>query len=440
MSNSNVKNTNADYLATLPYDIICEMVSHMGISTVDKLTNEVSYLHNSKESEKNKYDGVKDACGNRKSVVKYLSKHFGDGVALLEAMSKYFVYISGSRSLNFFEEGHIREDSDWDFYVSNWPGHVIGIMKELEKLGVVWMSPKEEMRDLKAVGKGSLVVESSKLEHLLRNGSFAAEDRDTVTDIADTIQRVDVPNFTISFNNGDLSAVPNEAGSGYTSDKMTCIIRGKLHHKGTITRVQLISESRNDSNASIVAPFSYHSSCVQSFIGPYAACHMYGRLTSEGKSYGWRNNISMTARNRLSEYNPSIPVEVSSVPGWSKYTDRGFEYINPPEWNLGFELRSVEDHESIWLQYDEHTDAPPDVVTLYTQVSRGTAWYQVTDGTIPVHFPIKSTHNHDKLDFGSWFIRNNTLSSEVSEYLDTYIPHLQYSINEVMIHISEPWE
>jgi hypothetical protein len=439
MSNSNVKNTNADYLATLPYDIICEMVSHMGISTVDKLTNEVSYLHNFKESEKNKYDGVKDACDNRKSVLKYLSKYFGDGVALLEAMSKYFVYISGSRSLNFFEEGHIREDSDWDFYVSNWPGHVIGIMKELEKLGVVWMTPTEEIADLKAAGKGSIVVESSKIEHLIRKGSFMVQSGN-LTDVMEAVADSNVRNFTINFERGNSSVTVNEVGDGYTSDKMTCIIRGKLHHKGTVIRVQLISESRNDSNASVVAPFTYHSSCVQSFIGPYTACHMYGRLTSEGKSYGWRNHISRTARSRLSEYNPSIPVEVRSVPGWSKYTDRGFEYINPPEWNLGFELRSVEDHESIWLQYDEHTAAPSDVVTLYTQVSRGIAWYQVTDGTVPIHFPIKSTHNHDKLDFGSWFTRDKILSSEVSEYLDTYIPHLQYSINEVMTHISEPWE
>lgn len=429
-------NANIDYLATLPYDVICEMVSHMGISTADELANEVSYLYKSSKSDKNKYDGVKDACADRKSVVKYLSKHFGDGVALLEAMSKYYVYISGSRSLDFFEEGHIREDSDWDFYTSNWPGHVVGIMNELEKLGVVWMTPKDEIADLKESGKGSLVVERSKMMYLLRAGSFSTGGTD-VHGVLQSISDSNISNFTIDFDNGDSSITPNEVGDGYTSEKMTCIIRGKLHYKGRVTRIQLICESRNDCNASIVSPMTYHSSCVQSFIGPYTACHMYGRLTSEGKSYGWRDNISETARKRLSPYNPSEPVEVERVSGWSKYKDRGFQYVNSPQWNMGFELRTVEDSQSTFIQYSDHSSAPPDVVMLYTQVARSTAWHEVATCTVPIHFPIKSVFNYDQLDFENWFNRDNFITAEMRNCFEKYMPHLRYFMDTYVTHIGE---
>jgi hypothetical protein len=432
MSNSN-NNSSADYLANLPYDIISEMVSRMNISTVNSLKREVSYKWDYSNPDNNKYKGVSDACENRKSVVKYLNKHFGDGVALLEAMSKYFVYISGSRSLEFFEEGCVGNDSDWDIYVSNWPGHVTGIMRELEKLGVVWMSPKDEMEDLKAGGKGSIVVESEKLQYLLRTGSFAVEGGGMADGVADDSA---LRNFTINFKDGNSSVVPNEPGNGYTSEEITCIIRGKLHHKGKITPVQLICESRGDTNASIISPFTYHSSCVQSFIGPYTACHMYGSLTSEKKSYGWRNNISKKARQRLSDYDPSVAVEVESVSGWSKYSQRGFEYINPPEWHLGFELRDTQDGHSIWLEYGEHTEAPHDVVMLYTQVSKAVAWFQVTEGTVPIHFPFKATYKHSELDFQSWFVTEDDLKDEDDTYLNKYIPHLQYTYRGKLHHIS----
>jgi hypothetical protein len=433
MSNSN-NNSSADYLANLPYDIISEMVSRMNISTVDSLKREVSYKWDYSNPDNNKYKGVSDACENRKSVVKYLNKHFGDGVALLEAMSKYFVYISGSRSLEFFEEGHVGEDSDWDMYVSTWPGHVIGIMQQLEKLGVTWMSPKDELSDLKASGKGSMVIESPKLEYLLRNQCFAAHGTD-MENIIEAVHDNATNNFTVNFDDGQSSVTPNELGDGYTSENICCIIRGKLLHKDKTTRIQLIVESRGNTNASIVAPFTYHSSCVQSFIGPYTACHMYGKLTSEGKSYGWRNNISKKARRTLTEYDPSTVVEVHSVPGWSKYSGRGFEYINPPEWHLGFELRDTQDGHSIWLEYSEHTAAPRDVVMLYTQVSKAVTWFQVAEGTVPVHFPFKATYGYDKLNFGEWFVRHRLFTQQQDIYLSTYIPHLSYKSNTVLTHI-----
>jgi hypothetical protein len=260
MSNSN-NNSSADYLANLPYDIISEMVSRMNISTVDSLKREVSYKWDYSNPENNKYKGVSDACENRKSVVKYLNKHFGDGAALLEAMSKYFVYISGSRILEFFEDGYVNNDSDWDIYVSTWPGHIIGIMQELEKLGVTWMSPKEEVSDLKAIGEGSLIVDSAKFRHLLRSGCFTAQGAD-MEELVNAVNNGDADNFTLNFKDGDSSVVPNERGDGYTSDNIYSIIRGKLLHKGKTTRVQLIVESRGDTGASIVAPFTYHSSCV----------------------------------------------------------------------------------------------------------------------------------------------------------------------------------
>ena len=166
---------------------------------------------------------------------------------------------------------------------------------------------------------------------------------------------------------------------------------------------------------------------------------MYGRLTLEGKSYGWRDNISRTARNRLSPYDPSEPVQVHRIPGWSKYKDRGFEYIKSSHRNMDFELRTAEDSQSIFLQYAKHSSAPPDVVTLYTQVARSTAWYQVNGGTVPIHFPIKSTYNHDALDFGSWFVRDDTASDEMSAYMKKYIPHLQYRLEGTLVHINEPW-
>jgi hypothetical protein len=167
---------------------------------------------------------------------------------------------------------------------------------------------------------------------------------------------------------------------------------------------------------------------------------MYGSLTSQGKSYGWRNNISKNARTRLSEYNPSAVVEVDSVPGWSKYSNRGFKYTNPPEWHLGFELRDTQDGLSTWLEYSEHTAAPRDVVILYTQVSKAVAWFQVAEGTVPIHFPFKATYKHDELDFGSWFVTDDTLSHEQELYLHKYIPHLRCTYRGIITHVSSAIE
>jgi hypothetical protein len=422
---SDSKNNNVDYLATLPYDIITEMLSHMSIANVEHLKKETSYRRWQTKDATNKYQGVDDASEDRKSVRKYLSAHFGDGTKLLEAMSKYYVYISGSRSLEFFDKGHVSDDSDWDMYVSTWPGHITGMMRVLEELGVTWMSPREELAELKEKGTGSIVVSPSKLKHLMRDGCFASA-TDDMQSIINAVDHADMVNYTLTCTNTTFDIRFNEAGNGYNADNTLCIIRGKLKHKGTTTPVQLIVESRGDVTASIVAPFTYHSSCVQSFIGPYNACHMYGELTSKGKSYGWRDNISTEARRRLPEYHPHDATPSSLVPVWSKYITRGFEYINPPELQLGFDLRTAEDGESTWLEYTEHTNAPPDVIKLYTQVARSVSWFQVTDGTIPIHFPVKATYKYNELDFQSWFDRSDAVTEEVTSYFIRYMPYLHY--------------
>lgn len=430
---------NADYLASLPYDIISEMVSRMDISTVDNLKRQISFKWNYEKPDSNKYKGVADACDDRKSVVKYLNKHFGDGVALLEAMSKYYTYISGSRSLEFFSEGHTDINSDWDFYVSTWPGHIAGIMKELEKLGVSWMSPEEEIDDLKKVGKGSLVLERAKFLYLLNKGRFGSSDGD-IQGLIETMRHSSVDAVTLVIDGDNSTFKPTIPGDGYVSDKTVCIIRGKLTRKGRTTAVQLIVEHRDESKAAISSPFTYHSSCVQSVIGPYRAFHMYGRLTSENKSYGWRDNISDEAKERLGPYDPFASVDTKPVAGWSKYSSRGFEYITPPELTLGFELRNTCDDESVWLEYSDHSEAPHDVVTLYTQLSKSVAWYQVATGTVPVHFPMRSTYNHNKLDFGSWFNTSKDITQDVSQRLDKCLPHMEYKYRNSLTSVAYPRE
>lgn len=157
----------------------------------------------------------------------------------------------------------------------------------------------------------------------------------------------------------------------------------------------------------------------------------------EGKSYGWTDNISEAAQNRLSDHNTMTRIQTELVPGWSKYSRRGFTYEFPPDHFLGFTLRSATDDDSIWMEYNYHEDVPPDVVALYTQMSKSVAWHQVRQGTVPIHFPFRATYGNNSVDFGSWFNRDSNMTSDKRDYLNKYIPYLHFEANGTMTHARE---
>jgi hypothetical protein len=72
-------------------------------------------------------------------------------------MSRNFVYLSGSRSLDFFVPGSTTENSDWDFYVPNDSMHVSAFLADMENIGVMWYSPLQEIVRLMEGEKGGYV-------------------------------------------------------------------------------------------------------------------------------------------------------------------------------------------------------------------------------------------------------------------------------------------
>lgn len=414
-------NNNIDYLNTLPYDIITEMVSHMDISTTESLVDQVEV----KDPENERYQGVRDAAENRKSVAKYLSESFGDGVSLLEAMSRHYVYISGSRSLEFFSRGNVGPDSDWDFYVSRHSHHIYGIMATLEKLGVTWMTPEEELNLHVRDERRHMLIDLYKVMYLHDNKTGKwYENALSLGDVLRAEESAD--HFHVFMDNDMLMIEPERTNGGYASGEIATIIRGRLRNKKRTVPVQLIVEPRGDTEAYIPAPFTYHSSCVQSFIGPYTACHMYGRLVSENVSYGWRDNTAKDIQKELDVSAAFDRVDVEKVPGWLKYSQRGFEYRYPPEGALDFELRQPTDYHSTWLEYSDHTSAPRDVVYIYKQVAKSCVWFQVSRGTVPSRIKYDQLLGGGILDVGAWHDHPPTMNSEVSAYLWRYIPHMVF--------------
>ncbi|KAG9521386.1 hypothetical protein KCV07_g3765, partial [Aureobasidium melanogenum] len=319
-------------------------------------------------------DKLRDACTFRLSITRYLLLSFGHGARLLDAMSRHCVYISGSRSLEFFVPGTIDQDSDFDFYVPRNKAVMESFMLELSAMGVIWTSSLDRLRVAVREGEGEVCFAWEQYRYHFRLGHFR-----------DLAREFDLPNFTKPHlersnywagryvvvtvsdeglsHNDDVWSIQDRHGVGDEDDaikyaRFGSVLNGFLIRPGSKIRVQLIVEPRANEMAT-PAVMHYHSSCVQSVIGPHMACHLYGNLALSYKSYAWR----------LDEPN----IEAAH----NKYKARGFEYVERQP--KSFRPRVGEDCDSILVSRDSSTDAPPAVVELYEEYMKKMAWHEFTN-------------------------------------------------------------
>jgi hypothetical protein len=414
MSQSN--NSNTDYLATLPYELISELFSKMDITAMDEVDKQVS----SAKDADGRYSKVIAASDERRSILKYLNDNFGNGKKLLTAMGRSDVYISGSRSTEFFCPGSIGSHSDWDFFLPHNMLAMYHFMRDLEEIGVTWLTPTDSFNRRVMKDGDSITVSVGVLGALTDNGTLEEKIKALNLESVKLIGDPGLGYCNVSVSNGFLEVNFREPEDGYEvllGD--ICIIHGEIVHHGTVMPVQLITQRRvKDDVCRVTAPFGFHSSVVQSFIGPVSAGHMYGKLASEKKAYGW--NVKGSAPGDRSVVRTSNVIDTTGVRQWNKYEDRGFEFMYSPEAEMDFTLRHIRDSMSHYIEYAGIIDLSPDVQRLYLQCSRSMTWYQTATCTIPAHCSMPLLYGFHDLKLLEWFGVADVRWSVCYEYLCTY--------------------
>ncbi|KAF2864270.1 hypothetical protein K470DRAFT_253935 [Piedraia hortae CBS 480.64] len=79
-----------DFPDVLPLDLLPHVLTFMDIRTVQAFKTAIS------NRGLQRYHGIMHYFDKKVSVVDYLDKNFGNGVRLLEAMSKSYAFLSGS--------------------------------------------------------------------------------------------------------------------------------------------------------------------------------------------------------------------------------------------------------------------------------------------------------------------------------------------------------
>lgn len=365
--------TNATVLSKLPLDLLQDVVSQMTARDVMNLKAAYQYECG--------FEAVIYECKNRLSVLRYLDKNLGNGAEWLEAMSRSRCYISGSRSLEFFVPGSINESSDWDIYVSR-SANVEAFLARTEELGVRWLSHLERIEKLLESGDGELVVDASALNKIARSGELIrlAVSKGCTTG-TNTFRRANGMSV-LELNNKVLRERLPRSSNAYCSPRIKGLRQGELTRCGKTIQIQLIHEYREPGMIGIDSVFNFHSSCVQSFLGPHSACHLYGELAAQKKSYGWYDNTrKKPTRMFLEESGLTVKTKGQYPEEWMKYKNRGFEYVCiegvPPRISKQRERSSINKAtgESCTLIHYEHNCGAPDaVVQMYRRVVESIEW------------------------------------------------------------------
>jgi len=414
---SQSKNSNTDYLATLPYELISELLSKMDITAIDKVDGQVS----SSKDVTGRYSKITAASEERRSILKYLNDNFGNGKKLLAAMAKSDAYISGSRSTEFFCPGSIGNLSDWDFFLPHDMLAMHRFMTDLTEMGVTWLSPTDSFNRRLMKDGDSVVVSSQTLKLLTDNGVIETKARELGLSYGELSGNTAVDRCTISVSGNSLNIDFQEAEDGYEELLGDiCIIHGELLYQKVTTPVQLITQRRSvNDTCRVTAPYGFHSSAVQSFIGPLSAGHMYGTLTSEKKAYAWNVRKSASTEQNITRNGDTL--DTTGVRQWNKYEGRGFEFMYPPEGKMDVTLRNIQDPMSHYIEYPEVIELPADVRRLYLHCSGTITWYQTGTHTIPLAHSMSLLYGYNELKLHDWFNETDLDWETCFNYLRQYV-------------------
>lgn len=304
-------------------------------------------------------EGVKDAgpmieeCDRRLCVRAYLGEYFPEPTKLLQAMSKSFVALSGSRSLNFFVPGCSRPASDWDFYIPS-QYSIQPFMDAVEQIGVRWLEPIDYLEKLLRKGEGSMIVSTrtwldmreQAMSHTIRFGR--------IMDVEDSL-RENLIHIKLEHDNR-IKITSTAKDTRYPS--LDFLVQGEVSHRGKTQDIQLVVTT-SDGDTPFDFLKGFHSTAVQSYITAHAACHMYGKMTDRDEMYEWPN-----IKRRF----------MHNIAAREKYRKRGFNPIPIPEHARGFHLRDGTDEECTSILGYNHVGAPDKIVDAYCMLSKGMVW------------------------------------------------------------------
>ncbi|KAG9698802.1 hypothetical protein KCU95_g2308, partial [Aureobasidium melanogenum] len=349
-------------------------------------------------------DNLRTACQSRRSTTRYLENNFGSGTELLEAMSRHKAYLSGSRSLDFFVPGRLDPTSDWDFYLPRDVHVVCSFMEALTHMGVSWEGPLQKLEAAMSNGGGEVMFATLQYSHHYNHGDFQNLASSHGIDVSGLMEvpfqlpgptstgtsEYTWPWITVVVANQALQTeywkpedVEHDEGHAEMYQRIGSVINGHLARSLGGAKVQLILEDRNR-EFDCPALMRFHSSCVQSVIGPHIACHFYGQLTTQFMSYGWRSDLR-------------------SEHAQEKYRRRGFVYVARDRSFV--RLRMGDDEESIVVLRESPTNAPQSIVEMYQESVKKMSWQELSRDVVALPSVVKWYMGDYRLSNDEWFVR-----------------------------------
>jgi hypothetical protein len=332
-----------EYLARLPLDILNDVVYNMDVITVQQLQEACKG--------KSRYHAVYSECTSRLSITNYLDTHFGNGEKFMQAMSICGACIVGPRALEFFVPSRISENSSWDISMNYNDGNAFEFIDRMKAIGVVWITPKNEVRDLLVKGSGNITMDRFKYAYLL----------DYIRKLSDEMgyHLINAVNVTVAVRvrirvDGDIISVDD---AGFSNDSLVresvWMCTGQVTFKSSTMAVRLSGERARFMAYYPKTFMNNHSSCLQALIGPYFSCHLYGKLTTDMKTYAWPNNVVTPPPIYDEQREEPMSTCVQSVPEWLSILQLGFKYERVPQLSMFGHGRCVADSESIWVEREE---------------------------------------------------------------------------------------
>jgi hypothetical protein len=337
---------------------------------------------------------------SRISVKDYIKSNLGDPEIILNSMSHNLVYLSGSGALEFFKPGIRTPHSDWDFYVPEDLKLVSSFMYDMEKIGVKWRSPLDQVQKYMEEDGGYVRFARTAFLEVLNSGALLQAvwrqgfrlmhwDELNETWIAVLTNGTDMINdevmpycyLTIDIEKKVVTVQRSEEWQEYEQIVLIkYIVRGELERNNTKVEVQLMVEQRQHP-LDTPAVFNYHSSAVQCYIGAHAACHFYGQNTSRNLTYVWNYWIKNEKNRRAIK----------------KYADRGFEtnYTPPTPWGLWSVCRFAHGDQSTMVGKYNFTNREHWIAQAMYVHAQATAWLETSDKTQLVETPYKKPRDKE---------------------------------------------
>lgn len=327
-------------IAMIPHDLVPIILSTLSVNDVTNLRQAVAACP--------RYRTVADECNRRLSATLYIKQTFGHRRDLLVSMSQNSVILSGLKSLAFFLGDEIdTTHAPWEFYVNDCMSRATSFMFTMEKLGVVWKSPLDEIRVLLMSGNGDVTLSFTSFSKSISCGLW-----ELIESLHHTVERQDTQTkgywrkLRVS-QSKVIITVPTSV-----STCLVCSVPGYLANKSTIR----LNMTNRGNSLDMAFLFECNASYEQSMITAHTAVHMYGQMTSKGLTYRWKNGRRATP-----------------------HMDEHFTNVAGKQQIRGFNVRTADDGQSTCISAFNEARAPVDVVKFYDYMTRTLTWYQTVD-------------------------------------------------------------